>query len=297
MTKGRRVAYKKWAGITISGETKWQPSTVKKENHLDKATWLTSAVEGGAKFGTVQSYDGAGMSAGIEHQIAVLPRSLEQGDLWKLLSALEMAVPANNPNMVAFKAAIDHTGWYIDTQCVLRHKHDGSVVGGAEIREEFAPPGGVVPESGPDFDKAMVWANLFNKLFEDPATFPIQIREAKNDLLNGCKDVESQVYSRYCHIQDASAAVLGKNISPELDIAMCVYHSFSVNAPSKARTVLQTVLAKNLGPVDFAKELVKGLGTNDYANWQERYVRTRNEAKNSGLFDQGLFTSIVPQNL
>lgn len=297
MTRARRVTYKKWAGISIRGNTKWEPSTVKKTNHLDKATWLTAAAEGGSMFGTVQSYDGAGISAGLEHQIAVLPRTLEQGGLWNQLRKLDESLPDTNPHWIALKNEFDKVGWVLDTRGVLRHKTTGTPVGGAEIRNEIAPVNGVVPESGPDFEKAVRWAEVFNDLYEDPATFNSQIRETKNGLLSLHKDTESQVYKRYCKIDDASVAEVGTNISPELDLAMCFYHSFSVNAPSKARGVLTEVLGRGLGPVDFAKQLVKALGTNSYANWTVRYTRTRSLAQASGLFDTGLFNSVAPANL
>jgi hypothetical protein len=290
----RRVTYKSWAGITIRGNTKWQASSVKKENHLDKATWLTAAVEGGSMFGTVQGYDGCGMSAGLEHCIGLLPRSMEPGSLWGLLLKIDEALPDTNPNWVAMKAAMDTVGWYLDTKGALRNKTTGASVGGQEIRNELSPVGGVVPESGPDFDKAVRWAELFNRLFEDSATFPCQIRQTKNGLLTSHKDIENQVYARYCKLENASAAVVGTNISAELDLAMCVYHSFSVNAPSKARAVLTEVFGRNLGSMDFSKALIKALGTNTYANWQDRYVRTRQQASNSGLFDAGLFASAAP---
>ncbi len=49
-----------------------------KKRHIWRGLWLTAMAEGGGKFGAVQSYDGAGISAGLEHKIGVYPRSMKQ---------------------------------------------------------------------------------------------------------------------------------------------------------------------------------------------------------------------------
>ncbi len=288
----RRIVYKNWAGLVTKGTKQWLPASIDKKNHLDKATWLTSAVEVGAVFGTVQSYDGAAMSAGIEQKIAVLPKSLEQGSLWEFLTKIEEALEPSLPrSAMHLFSAIDQAGWYLDPRGILRDKNTGNKVPGQEIRNEFTPQNGVVPASGPLFDQASRWIGLFADLFSDPVTFPIQTRQAKLGLLNLHRAVESQVYKKYCGITDASVAICGKNISPELDLAMCIYHSFSVNAPSKARQTLELVFGKNLSERSFCHELVKALGTSTYGNWKVRYTRTWSAAKNSGLFEDSLFTS------
>lgn len=275
----KRVTYKNWAGISIVGTQVWNldPTTT---SHLTRAAWLTAFVETGAKFGTVQSYDGAGISAGIEHKIAVLPKTLDQGSLWKLLDRLP-----DSPAVLRLVAALQARGWYIDPRGQLRASTNGRLVSGTDIRSEFAPPSGTVPSSGPHFDKAVEWARLWSEAFSDPATFRAQIEEAKKSLLAGHKDVESEVYSRYASLEDASAATT-QNISPELDLAMCIYHSFSVNAPTRARTVLREVLALGLSERVFSKTLVTKLGTNTFANWKQRYERTSAKVISSKLWTQ-----------
>ena len=298
--KPKRVAYKVWAGLMLKGSVPWNPQSINKLSHLDRATWLTSAVEVGATFGTVQSYDGAAMSAGIEHKIAVFPKTVEQGTLWNLLLKLEDHLEPNLPRtLLALFSEFDKVGWYLDPQGSLRNKHTGRKISGAEIRNEFTPVGGVVPESGPAYDKAKKWILLFSNVFSDPATFSTQIKQARLGLLNSHKDLENQIYKHYCQIEDASLATLGKNISKELDLAMCFYHSYSVNAPTKARHVLRAVFEKNLSEVEFSKELIRSLGTNTFANWKQRYLRTWTAAKNSALFDNSLFNgdSVAPSHL
>lgn len=290
--KPRRVTYKNWAGISITGANEWLPPKDSK-SHLNRAAWLTAAVETGAKFGTVQSYDGAGMSAGIEHKIAVLPKTMEQGSLWDLV--LKMSREAPNATFVLLSRFRTELGWYIDDRGQLRNTK-GALVSAEAIRNEFAPPNGQVPESGPDFNKAVQWAEVWSETFADPATHKTQIAEARRSLLLSHKVVESQVYRKFAGLEDASAATT-ENLSPELDLAMCFYHSFSVNAPSKARKILETVLSNSPQQLDFCKNLIKSLGSSDYANWKQRYVRTRTKALNSGLWDVGLFQSVAPEKL
>lgn len=286
----RRVTYKQWAGISIVGSDDWNISPNTSE-HMERAAWLTATIETGAKFGTVQSYDGAAMSAGIEHKIAIYPKTMEQGSLWGLLQKLP-----DCPAVQALETALAQVGWYVDARGVLRKKASGAAVTAAEIREEFTPPGGTVPNSGPAYQKAVRWASLWSAAFSDLTTYRVQINEAKRSLLLSHKGVESQVYKTYANLEDASAATTG-NIAPELDLAMCFYHSFSVNAPTKARKVLEDALAGNPTCEVFCKKLIRLLGTSSYGNWKARYSRTRTKAKNSGLWDADLFLEFVPEKL
>lgn len=258
---------------------------------MERAAWLTATIETGAKFGTVQSYDGAGMSAGIEHKIAIYPRTMEQGGLWGLLQKLPDA-----PGVVALETALGQIGWYVDARGILRKRATGAAVPAVEIRAEFTPPNGTVPESGPEYQKAVRWAQLWSTAFSDRQTFRAQVNEAKRTLLLSHKDIESRVYKTFANLEDASAATT-LNISPELDLAMCFYHSFSVNAPTKARKVLEE--AFDGAPIEslFCQRVIRKLGTSTYGNWKARYLRTRTKAKNSGLWDASLFEALAPEKL
>ncbi len=268
----KRVTYKEWAGISIVGQELWKISD-STSSHLTRAAWLTAYVETGAKIGTVQSYDGAGMSAGIEHKIAIYPKTLEQGSLWNLLGKL----PKTSKVQKLFDA-LEEKGWYLDERSILRKSSNGAVVPGNEIRNEFAPPNGTVPASGINYEKAVTWARLWHEAFSDKETVDVQIQQAKKSLLLSHKDIESKVYKKYASLEDASAATTA-NLGFELDLAMCVYHSFSVNSPTRARKVLQEVFDKNLPKRDFCKELVESLGNNTFANWKQRYQRTAAKIK------------------
>lgn len=286
----KRVTYKKWAGISLvssgaQGEYNLYPGS--SHSHLTKAMWLTAAIETGGKFGTVQSYDGAGISAGLEHKIAILPKSMEQGPLWKLLGKLP-----EEPGVLALKNALHAEGWYIDPRGDLRLQSSGALVRAEDIRNTFAPPNGVVPVSGPHYDEAVRWARLWSAAFSEIGTMNTQTQEAKKSLLLSHKDIESKVYKKYASLDDASAAT-SNNISQTLDLAMCIYHSFSVNAPTRARKVLQEVFDMNLSESDFSKTLVNKLGTNTFANWKQRYTRTAAKVKSSNLWSQATMDAVL----
>ena len=80
-----RIVFKEYAGVRIKGQ-KPLSSFPLSRRHLDRASRLTAEVESGGRFGSVMSYDGTGMTAGIHQAIAVYPKNLkDQGPLWKLL--------------------------------------------------------------------------------------------------------------------------------------------------------------------------------------------------------------------
>jgi hypothetical protein len=287
----KRLTYKNWAGISIVGTVDWAPPT-KSTEHMERAAWLTAAIETGAKFGTVQSYDGAAMSAGIEHKIAIYPRSMEQGSLWSLLQKLPAASPAVN-NLLS---AIKQVGWYIDPRGIVRKTATGAAVSAAEIREEFTPKAGVVPTSGANYDKAVRWAQLWSAAFADPATHRPQIEEAKRSLLLSHKALESRAYKAFANLDDGSAGTT-TNLSEHLDLAMCFYHSFSVNAPTKARKCLEEALTDAPEEKYFCRKLIRLLGTSTYGNWKQRYTRTRASALKSGLWTASVVDEFAPAKL
>jgi hypothetical protein len=97
------------------------------------------------------------------------------------------------------------------------------------------------------------------------------------------------------------------DLSDEQDLAMCIYHSHSVNGPAPARTALKAALAKAPARTDqFPATLVRLLGTSRYGRWHDepgeknnRYDRTRGAARKSGLWDARHFAKggIMPVDL
>jgi hypothetical protein len=297
--------WKEFSGCLINTESTVYPNPNSK-NHMDRAVYLTSLVEVGAKFGLINSYDGAGMSAGLEHKIAVYPKNLSaQGSLWGLLNDIRSAVPLDDcAPLKELLDAFKRVGWTLDSAGVLRDSKTGVRVHGEVIRNELTPPGGKVPKTGPNWEKAKQWAVLFNKVFNHPATFHSQVEAAKKGLLLSNKAVESDAYKKITGVSNPSVLIVGENITPEQDLAWCVYHSHSVNGPAPARDCLRLSIPST--SKDWGKRFLKIIGSRSYGKWKDtkdgnnRYDRTRVLAMGSGLWDASLFSgpnAIMPKDL
>jgi hypothetical protein len=255
---------------------------------MDRAFYLTAMIEA-PKYGSVQSYDGAGMSGGPLHNIAVQPKNMEQGSFFALLRHIEVNT-TNPPELLDLWAAYSAQGWAVTQNAVLKNKKTGNPVPGVEIRNTFTPWNGTVPQDGPQWETAKRWALLHHRLFAAPVTFDAQKSYAINWLLQTQKDVETLFYK----LRDPRTLA---DLSPEEDLAMCAYHCYSVNAPAPARDELVKTLSKNTQGRDFAVALLTHLAANTYGNWEIRYTRTRNAALASGLWPKNLFagtTAIFP---
>jgi hypothetical protein len=276
------IRYQQFAGCKINGTVAVAPPTTKK--HMDRAYYLTALMEA-PFYGAVQSYDGAGMSAGPLHNIAVYPRSLTQGSLFSLLQALEYA-ETKSPHLYELWTAYRKHNWFVGKDGKLRNIKTGDLISGKDILDVFTPPAGRVPKTGAQWETAKRWAWLHHLLFADSATFEAQKDFAIRWLISTHKDVESQFYkgrNPLTLLADSS------DLSLEEDLALCVYHCYSVNGPAPAKTELLTAISK-AKKGDFAKVLLNELGTNTFGNWENRYVRTRNAALKSGLWPQDFFT-------
>jgi hypothetical protein len=304
MTIVKLVKYKNYSGCVIrdNSTTYQNPNT---KVHMDRAVYLTSLIEVAGKFGIINSYDGAAMSAGLEHNVSVLPKTMEAGSLFAAINFIRMSVPESTcPPLTSLLVAFKSAGWVLDASGVLRDYKSGQKVSGQAIRNEFTPDNGVVPETGPKWEQAKRWALLYNTLFNHPATFHTQIESAKRGLLLGNKQGEVAAYKAITGVENPSVLVVGTNIKPEQDLAMCVYHAHSVNAPSIAKSCLSDSKPDNT--TAWPKRLVYILGTKSYGNWKDtttgssRYDRTRTYAKNSGIWTPELFVgnnAIMPENV
>lgn len=300
----RYVKYKSYSGFLVRDNcTPYsKPQTL---NHIERAIYLTSLVEVGAKFGLIQNYDGAGMSAGLEHKIAVYPRTMKPGSIWAVLGDIQNAVPRSTcPPLERLLNAFLKVGWILDSAGVLRETKTGSVVSGEAIRNEFTPMGGVVPPSGPLHEQSKQWIMMFHELYNHPATFHIQIESAKKFLLSSNEKNEIAAYKTICGVNSPSVAKVNVHLTQEQDLALCVYHSHSVNAPRPARDCL--TLSKPSPDKEWPKRLLYLLGTRKFGNWRDtvdgnnRYDRTRLLAMKSDLWSTELFTgtdAIMPKDL
>jgi len=314
MANVRWLQFHDYSGCAITGTHPVEvPHT---DLHMERAFYLTSMLEAPA-YGSVQSYDGAGISGGPQHSIAVLPSSMQQGDLFKLIRHLQVSAPASAA-LQALLNAYAAKGWSVALDGVLRESKTGAKVSAAAIRDTFAPPNGKVPETGPQFEQAKQWALLHSAVFSDPATFPGQRDYSIMNLINTRTGDELLFYKtmnlmtlRVWTVPPAADAHIpdeeyNNHLTLQEDLAMCMYHSHSVNGPSPAAEVLRATLPHASRGVVFARKLIWGLGTKDYGRWKDttdgknRYDRTRDAASASGLWPKEFFSgadALMPRDL
>jgi hypothetical protein len=291
------------AGFKSHGVARLDPPT--HGMHMDRALWLISQIEMPGGFGQIQNcHDKAVMSGGVLHHIAVQPKSQTQGSLWPLV--VRMAQASRDQRVQALLSEIDSMGWIFGGDGYLRDKKTGALVRGRDITNEICQSGdAVVPEPGqPGHDRAKPWAQLFADAFSAADTYSTQLWYAAEWLLRGNSTDETLAYVRLTGDKSITGdrAAHRTDLPDFADLAMCVYHCFSTNAPDTARTVLSQTLNKELKGEDFALKLVKSLGTNNYKNWKDRddgtsrYDRTRSHAERSGLWDAALVARMLPEN-
>jgi hypothetical protein len=283
MTNVEWLKFGIYAGCKINGVAAVaKPTTLR---HMDRAYYLTALVEA-PTYGAVQSYDGAAMSGGPLHNIAVYPHGLTQGSLFQLLSAIEY-------DQVKSDALLNLWGMYRDQSWgitkgdgILRNLKTSQPVAGQLIRDTFTPLDGHVPQAGPQWEIAKRWALAHHQVFADPATYDSQRKFAIGWLLSTQRAIESTFYKG----ADPTTLEVGKGISIEEDLAMCIYHSFSVNGPAPARDDLVAALSMSARGASLAKTLISKIASTGFGNWENRYIRTREYALKSGLWPVELFT-------
>lgn len=301
------------------------PSGERASFHVDRAYWLTTKLESGAKFGAIVAYDGTCITAGPDQHIAVYPAELasedynaadDQGGFWKLLRRLE-TVQGSSEFEAATEAVLGRLrsrGWYLAQDGTVRHLEDGSVsvrgkaiqaragdlVHGSLIRDEVTPPsGGAVPKSGPPWDRARAWAIDLHRLFVHPDGHKAQIEFGKEHLVERTRRRAPRPYAG----REITALRVGPDWTEAMDLACCVYQAHSVNAPAIANKILSE--CGDPGRAGFARDLLLKLGTSSYGKWDDdlpsgRYQRTRSAALDSGLWARSLFdgpTAIMPRDL
>jgi hypothetical protein len=273
---------------------------------------MTSQLESG-KWGTVQSYDGCGISGGPFHWIATSP-SGDPGLLFDLVRVIEVSVSDDNPNFAALNEAFKQAGCFLGKDGHLKGTN-GVNLSGKQIQNLLAPVDGVVPETGPNRTIADKWALLFHNLFADPATYKAQTEYALSYLVGGYMERERVAYEAMFQssvetietikIPDPSALADPVGFL-SVDLAMCFYHSASVNAPGIAARCLKEVMFGTLynnPTLELPKALIHKIGTQNYGKWrdrpdgEDRYDIFRMKAKQTGLWPDVLFSTIMPENL
>lgn len=340
--------YGSYAGPVIFGtDLIDKPAGDRVEFHVDRAFWLTTMVETGGKVGAIMAADGTAMTAGLDQHIAVYPKELshedyrainDQGSLWKLLRRLETVRSSQGYHQAlnTLWKKFEACGWYIAQDGTLRYVAEGEVefsggkklrvragdlVFGAQIRNEFTPNEGVVPNNGKLWERSREWAYAFHALTSHVGGEAAQIEFGIEHLVKRTKrrpvtstggGLEEVGYGT----REVTSLRLGSDWSEEIDLAMCMYQSHSVNAPAvanaalaRARTSISTFGARTpFNPdfvVGFARALILCLGNSTYGRWDDdiefgRYQRTRTAARASGLWSRGLFdgaSAIMPKDL
>lgn len=296
MVEMKRVKYKKYAGILIRDRSleveliHFKPGN---SQHLKRAAYLATMLES-PHWGTVQGYDNCGLSAGPFHWIGRYPRTGEQGPLFGLLRRIEQCLGDSvqssydgaDSMLNALWNKFTRARWYISMDGKLRHRRTGVLISGSEFRDVVAPAKGKVPTKGHDRDQAEGWALMLHDLLKEPLTYSAQVDYAVEYLVRGQSKLEMKVYRKLAsdpELQTAERIHLHK----AYDLAMCVYHAFSVNAPSKAAQILKTMPLTQAAledPYEWSGKLIKKLGTSKYGNWRKRYAKTRKIARASDLW-------------
>lgn len=291
------VTYKNFAGFRVRGYSEFSmPLDVR--SHVSRAVFLTAQLEA-PRWGSVQSYDGAGMSAGLLHNVAVTPANMQQGSLWPLLARVLSASTGDGDELVRELA---DAGWRLGADGKLRDAA-GALVGGKEIRAKLTPPNGKVPTKGEAHQAAERWARVFSELFGARSTFQAQAAFAGEWLVQSQSAAELAVYRDYCPGIDSWAGIGIDQLSAEVELAMCVYHSFSANAPGQAVKHLREAHGSApAGATPFAKRLIRSLGRSPYGRWHDepgvgnnRYDRTRLAVLKSRLWPMA--AELMPRDL
>lgn len=307
----KRIEFRKFAGVRVRGKEPMLPAG---DSHIEKAAWLTAQVESGGKYGTVISYDGTGITAGIHQAVAVYPRHLnDQGPLWKLLARVLTAV--DNDVETDFRVFLAEIGVVLTNHGVAIDAYSDKILKGRQLRAILTGSlGGVMPMSGPNRKQAERVATEFHDLFSDPCTFPVQDDYGKEHFIKKAERTKLR-FSKFPAIKRKTIQaatygegnpIYGQNVSdaigPELDLAMCVYWSNCVNAPGMALKKLCQAVRPKMAKEDLAKTLIRKLGNTSFGRWDDdiqggRYQRTRKFAMK--IWPKELFDprGIMPKDL
>lgn len=309
------VNFGRYAGFKQSGTVR-----IKKEGrprHIQRASYLTAMVESGGKFGCALNYDGTGMTAGIHQAIAVYPKQLlnpddnprnDQGPLWRLLRKLQSLIPGEKL-WETFKE------WNCDIGADNILYRNQRVADGYTIRRMLSGDvRGQVKRSGIEANRARDFVQLFHNLFSNSLTFEAQeefgiehfAKRAERIKLRFATEYSQKTMNELFYSPNSCSQLLAKDFEPGLDLALCVYWSHSVNAPSIALRALCKVLNK-CSPYNnnFPKRFIATIGNTKWGRWDDdikngRYVRTRRYAMQSHFWPKELFdgpNAIMPENL
>lgn len=322
-----RVTFNSYSGPRILGTEDFLLAP--KAGHWERVLWLTSMVESGGRFGAITMYDGTAVTAGLHQAVAVYPRELadedfnardDQGSFFQLLRLLQSL--SDFPELQHLLERFRARGWTLSRDGTLRYLvagktqvrgrnktvAAGDLVYGYEIREEFTPNQGAVPSTGAPWNQSKAWALDFQKVFSHPSSFRAQIEF-------GAQHFEKVARNKIIHTTQHSKSIerwlYGGNLdnfhstSPAYDLALAVFWSHSVNAPTVAYKLLaDAIVAVDPGtdPDKFAATLLRLLGQKRYGRWHfsetnGRWQRTRQNARKVWLSSLFSNDGVMPQTL
>lgn len=314
-----------YSGPVVYGTEVVEPPQAR-QGHAGRAFWLTGQVETGNRLGSVMMADGTGFTIGIDQHIAVYPRELaaedfnaadDQGGAWSLLAALEVA---HAPVRMLWEA-FTQRGWYVAPDGTLRwldggkakvknrwlEHRGGDLVHGAVIRDVVTPKGGKVTKVC-EKEQAREWAVMLHELTRAPSSRDVQVSFGVKHLCHRVRTRKLRVadHRRRVTFQQAVygsehdiATVRREHLGEHLDLALCVFHSYTVNAPSVAFRLMDETIRglawsgacteDDTRKCDFAMTLLLKIKAKKYGRWDKRWERTRKAAMEVGWWDGALF--------
>lgn len=327
-------SYKSFSGPMIACDKRVSPP-LDSSCCIDRQHWLTTKVETGATYGTVVMYDGTAITAGPDQFILVFPRQLasedynaanDQGPLTKLLRRLEVVEGLECCVEALWNEFAAH-GWYVSNDGFLRylearkvkvgartvHVKGGDKVHGTTLRNTITPLNGTVPRNGENWKTAVKFGMLVHDLFSNPCGFLTQDAFGRERMVKAFtrRRIGDKTISEILCDRESIETLKLEEICPELELAIGMWYSNSVNAPAIAMKKLKQCL-KSTGidgpqkaPEAFAKRLIRLLGTTRYGRWDSeipggRYQRTRKHAMQSQLWPKELFVgkaAVMPAKL
>jgi len=260
------LTYKQFSGIVLRGEepvTTWPG--INRLNHLDRCVLLAAQLEA-PKWGTVQTYDGCGISGGIIHHTATFPGKQDLGSLWPLLEAVEKQTGRPLLETVQITGGVPY---FRTTGIAL----------GDDIRELFTGS-----RSGktatPIPAAALANANAIHLALRSNASKAAQARAARTWLLRMTGKLS---LSGIANIDKPMGDLETKDFSsPGMELAICVTRSFVVNNPAAARRCY-TAAGSPLKP-GFIPALYRAFALDGH--WTNRLSHTTSAAERLGLWDR-----------
>lgn len=258
------VKFKNYSGVVLHGTevvTSWPG--INTSLHLDRCVLLASKLEA-PKWGTVQTYDGCGISGGILHHTATFPGKQELGSLWPLLAEVEKAL--GKPLL----DGIDLHGG------VPKFHATGVRLTGNVVRELFTgSPQGLTASPIPEVVAHRIEA-VHDALTKDAAK-PAQVAAAKAWLVTMTGRLELPAGKSDLPLGTLRVADFA---SDSHELAMVVTRAFAVNNPAAAKTCF-----KATGPYyapGFEERVYKAFAASP--KWSNRVANTVTAVAGLGLW-------------